>query len=321
MQRRSLVALACLSSLLSLGAHAQQYPNRPVRIVVPAAAGSADVFARAMARRLEQAMGQPFIVEQKPGAGTNIGNAFVARSAPDGYTLLINGLPLATNPALYANMNYSPSKDLVPVIQVAEISNVITVHPSLGINTLKDLVAAAKADPGKFNYGSPGAGSSGHLSAELLSVKSGARFKHVPYQGNAQATNDHLSGLLQVGFVNMPVALQFVRANRLRALAVTGAKRSAHMPDVPTVAEALGIPDYELSGWFGIFAPAKTPPEILSRLEAEFGKILKDPEIAEIITKAGGDVLGGTSAQLQARMNRDTERLTEVIRVSGAKAE
>jgi tripartite-type tricarboxylate transporter receptor subunit TctC len=152
-------------------------------------------------------------------------------------------------------------------------------------------------------------------------VKTGARFTHVPYQGNAQATNDHLSGLLQVGFVNMPVGLQFVRANRLRALAVTGARRSPQMPEVPTVAEALGIPDYELSGWFGVFAPARTPPEIVAQLEAEIGKLLKEPDVIDVITKAGGEPLGGTGAQLKARVQRDTDRLTEVIRVSGAKAE
>ena len=221
MQRRSLLALACLAAALSLPVSvlAQSYPSRPVRIVVPAATGSADVFARALARQLEPVLGQPVIVEQKPGAGTNIGNAFVAKAPPDGYTLLINGLPLATNPALYSNMTYSPSQDLVPVIQVAEIANVVTVHPSLGINSMRELVQAARSQPGKFNYGSPGAGSSSHLSAELLGVKTGAKFTHVPYQGNAQATNDHLAGLLQVGFVNMPVALQFVRANRLKALA------------------------------------------------------------------------------------------------------
>lgn len=323
MHRRSVLALAGLSAGLSLAgaAWAQAYPSKPLRIVVPAAAGSGDVFARAIAQRLQVSMGQPVVVEQKPGAGTNIGNDFVAKAAPDGYTMLINGLPLVTNQALYASLPYNTARDLVPVIEVAEIANIVTVHPSVSVNSLRELVALAKAEPGKFNYGTPGAGSSGHLSAELLAVKSGAKFTHIPYQGNAQATNDHLGGILQVGFVNMPVGLQFVKANRLKALAVTGSKRSPLLPDVPTVAEALGMPDYELSGWFGILVPAKTPPEIVARLNTDIGNVLKDPGFIEVVRAAGGDVLGGSAATFDARMKRDMERLTEVIRLSGAKAE
>jgi tripartite-type tricarboxylate transporter receptor subunit TctC len=323
MNRRSLFCLAVLgtSTVFSGSVMAQAYPSKPVRIVVPATAGSGDAFARAIAQRLQPILGQPVLVEQKPGAGTNIGNDFVAKAAPDGYTLLINGLPLVTNQALYANLPYNTARDLVPVIEVAEIANVITVHPSLAVNSLRELVAMAKAEPGKLNYGTPGAGSSGHLSAELLAVKSGAKFTHVPYQGNAQATNDHLSGILQVGFVNMPVGLQFVKANRLKALAVTSAKRSPLLPEVPTVAEALGIADYELSGWFGILAPAKTPPDIVAKLNTDIGQVLRDPTFVDLVRAAGGDVLGGPVSRFEARMKRDTERLTEVIRASGAKAE
>ena len=211
-------------------------------------------------------------------------------------------------------------RDLVPVIEVAEVTNVVTVHPGLGINTLGELVQQARSDPNKFNHGTPGAGSSGHLAAELLSVKTGARFTHVPYQGNAQATNDHLGGILQVGFVNLPVALQFVKAGRLKALAVTGSRRSALLPDVPTVNEALGLSDYELVGWFGILAPAKTPQEVVLRLNAEINKLMRDPGFLEVIRGAGGDPLGGTPAQFELRMRRDEARLSEVIRISGAKA-
>lgn len=315
-----LVAMASAMGLGSGPAWAQAFPSKTVRIVVPATTGSADIFARALAQRLAPVLGQAVVVEQKPGAGTNMGNDFVAKAPPDGHTLLINGLPLVTNEALYAQLPYNTLRDLVPVIEVAEVTNVITSHPSLPVTTLRDLVAMAKSEPNRLNYGTPGAGSSGHLSAELLGVKTGAKFTHIPYQGNAQATNDHLSGVLQVGFVNLPVGLQFVKAGRLKALAVTGARRTPLLPDVPTVAEALGLPDYELSGWFGILAPAKTPPEVLARLNTEIGKILKDPSFIEIVKIAGGDVLGGTSAQFEARMRRDAERLSEVIRISGAKA-
>lgn len=318
--RYLVLAMACAGGLVTGAAWGQAFPTKTVRIVVPATTGSADIFARALAQRLAPALGQAVLVEQKPGAGTNMGNDFVAKSAPDGHTLLINGLPLVTNEALYAQLPYNTLRDLVPVIEVAEVTNVITAHPSLPVATLRDLVMMAKNEPNRLNYGTPGAGSSGHLSAELLSVKTGSKFTHIPYQGNAQATNDHLSGVLQVGFVNLPVGLQFVKAGRLKALAVTGSKRTPLLPDVPTVAEALGLPDYELSGWFGILAPAKTPPEVLVRLNTEIGKILKDPSFIDIVKAAGGDVLGGTSAQFEARMRRDTERLSEVIRISGAKA-
>ena len=265
------LGLAC--SGLSALAQSPVYPSKTVRIVVPALVGSADVFARAMAQRLTPVLGQTVMVEQKPGAGTNIGNDFVAKAAPDGYTLLINGLPLVTNQALYASLPYNTMRDLVPVIEVAEVANVVTVHPGLGINSLSDLVQQAKSDPNKFNHGTPGAGSSGHLAAELLTVKTGAKFTHVPYQGNAQATNDHLGGILQVGFVNLPVALQFIKTGRLKALAVTSARRSALLPDVPTVNEVLGLSDYELVGWFGILAPAKTPQEVILRLNTEINKL------------------------------------------------
>ena len=324
MRRHFLCVLALVSAVLVLphAALAQQYPVKPVRIIVPATpGGTSDIFARAIAQKLQDALGKPVIVEYKPGAGTNLGSDYVAKSAPDGYTLLINGIPLATNPALYANMPFDPAKDLAPIIEVAEMLNVVTVHPSVPANSIRELVQLLKNEPGKFNYGTPGAGSSGHLSAELLALKTGAKVTHVPYQGNAQATTDHVGGTLQVGFVNLPVALQFVKSGKLKALAVTSAKRSPLLPDVPTVAEALGIPDYELTGWFGLLAPARTPPEILARLQDETSRVLKDPAVAEIIRIAGGEVVGGSTSQFDARIKKDTARLTQVLRQSGATAQ
>ena len=324
MQRRHALTwtAAAVGGLLSplAPALAQTFPSRTLRIIVPATAGSADAFARAIAQRLAPVLGQQVLVEQKPGAGTHIGNDFVAKSAPDGHTMLINSLPLVTGDALYTKLSYNTERDLKPVILVAQVTNIITVHPALGVNTLKELVERAKREPGKLNYGTPGAGSSGHLSAELLAVKTGAKFMHIPYQGNAQATNDHLSGVLQVGFVNMPVGLQFARTGRLRALAVTGSRRSPLLPDVPTVNEALGLNDYELTGWFGILVPSKTPADVVARLNSEIGKILQDPAVLETIRNQGGDPLGGTAAQFEARMRRDMQRLGEVVRLSGARA-
>jgi tripartite-type tricarboxylate transporter receptor subunit TctC len=318
MQRRHALTLAAagLSAFAAPG-FSQGFPSRLMRIVVPASAGSADVFARALAQRLSPALGQQVIVEQKPGAGTHIGNDYVARSAPDGHTMLINSLPLVTGDALYSRLSYNTARDLRPVILVAEVTNIVTVHPSLGVNNLRELVDLARREPSRLNHGTPGAGSSGHLSGELLNVRTGARITHVPYQGNAQATRDHLSGILQVGFVNMPVGIQFVKTGQLKALAVTSARRTAHLPEVPTVNEALGIDDYELTGWFGIMVPSATPDDIASRLNVEIGRILKDPSFIEIVTKAGGDVLGGSIDDFATLMRRDTVRLAEVLRASG----
>lgn len=323
MRRHVLFALASVVAglVLPLVATAQPFPNKALRIIVPATpGGSSDVLARAIALKLQDALGKPVLVEYKPGAGTNIGNDFVAKSAPDGYTLLINGIPLATNPSLYANMPYNPAKDFAPIIEVAEMLNVVTVHPSVPANNMKELVALIKKEPGKFNYGTVGAGSSGHLSGELLGLKTGAKITHVAYQGNAQAATDHIGGTLQVGFVNLAAALQLVKSGRLKALAVTSSKRTPLLPDVPTVAEALVIPDYELTAWFGLLAPARTPPDVVARLQDEVSRILKTPEMMETVRAAGGEMVGGSSAQFEARIKKDTERLTEVIRLSGATA-
>ena len=295
------------------------FPTKPVKIIVPATPGGpSDIFARAIANKLQESLGKPVVVEYKPGAATNIGTDFVAKAPPDGHTLLINGITLATNPLLFANLPFNPSKDFAPIIEVAEMLNVVTVHPSVPANNMRELVQLIKSQPGVFNHGTPGVGSSGYLSAELLAVKTGAKITHVSYQGNAQAVVDHLGGILQVGFVNLPVALQHVKTGKLKALAVTSAKRSPLLPDVPTVAEAMGISDFELVGWFGLLAPARTPADVVARLHAETLKALKDPAVVEVIQVAGGSVGGGSPAQFEARIRRDVDRLTEVIRVSGA---
>ena len=318
----ALWVLGLLASLHSLTAWSQSgFPSKPVKIIVPATpGGTSDIFARAIANKLQDSLGKPVVVEYKPGAATNIGTDLVAKSAPDGHTLLINGITLATNPLLFANLPFNPARDFAPIIEVAEMLNVVTVHPSLPVSNMRELVQLIKSQPGVFNHGTPGVGSSGFLSAELLAVKTGAKITHISYQGNAQAVIDHLGGILQVGFVNLPVALQHVKTGKLKALAVTSAKRSPLLPDVPTVAEAMGLPDFELVGWFGLLAPSRTPPEVVARLHAETLKALKDPSVIEVIQTAGGSVGGGSSAQFEARIRRDAERLTEVIQLSGASA-
>lgn len=320
MRRNVLRALAgaCAVAVLPMSAWAQAFPSKPIRIIVPATpGGSSDIFARAIAQRLQANLGQPVIVEYKPGAATNIGSDFVAKAPADGYTLLINGITLATNPFLYPNMTYNPATDFAPVISVAEIPNVVVAHPSLPVNSMQELIALAKKEPGKLNHGTPGAGSSGHLSGELLGMKTGTKFTHIAYQGNAQATTDLISGTLQVGFANLPVALPFIKAGKLKALGVTSLKRSSQLPDVPTVAEALGIPDYELTGWFGIVAPARTPPDVIARLQSEIAKTLADPTVREMITGAGADIVGGSSQAFGAFMKREAERLAPVVKLAG----
>ena len=314
-----LAAVACASVHPSVWA--QDYPRKTIKLIIPATTGSSDVIARALAPRLGAALGQSVVVEQMPGAGTNIGNNHVAKAAPDGYTLLINGLPLVTNLALYSQLPYNPMTDLVPVIELAEVTNVVVVHPDLGVQNLKELVQLAKSKPGQLNYGSPGAGSSGHLAGELLGLKTGVQMEHFPYKGNSQAMVDLLRGELQIGFVNLPLALPQVKANKLKALAVTGQKRSRLLPNVPTVAEALSMPDYEITAWFGILAPAKTPSAVVQLLNREIDKILKDPEMIEKIQTAGAELIGGSSAAFEARMKKDAVRLTEVIRQAGTKAD
>ena len=314
--------MGLLASLHSSLAWAQApFPSKPIKIIVPATpGGTSDIFARAIANKLQESLGKPVVVEYKPGAATNIGTDLVAKSAPDGHSLLINGITLATNPMLFANLPFNPSKDFAPIIEVAEMLNVVTVHPSVPVGNMRELVQLIKSQPGVFNHGTPGVGSSGFLSAELLAVKTGAKITHVAYQGNAQAVVDHLGGILQVGFVNLPVALQHVKTGKLKALAVTSAKRSPLLPDVPTVAEALGMADFELVGWFGLLAPSRTPPEVVARLHAETLKALRDPGVIEVIQTAGGSVGGGSSAQFEARIRRDAERLADVIHLSGAAA-
>ena len=316
----TLLGVAAGAGLSATAAHAQQYPSKPIRIIVPATpGGTSDVFARAIANRMQESMGTPVLIEYKPGAGTNIGSDYVAKAAPDGYTLLINGITLAVNPALYPGMPFSPSKDLLPIIEVASMPNVVTVHPSIPAKSMKELVQLMKSQTDSFNYGTPGAGSSGHLAGALLAMKTDTKLTHIAYQGNAQATTDHIGGVLQVGFVNLPVALQFVKTGKLRALAITSAQRSPLLPDVPTVAEALGI-DYELSGWFGLMAPARTPAAIVTRLQAEVDRALQDPAVRAIVANAGGDVVGGSTAAFGERLKSDTARLTEVVRTAGITA-
>jgi tripartite-type tricarboxylate transporter receptor subunit TctC len=314
--------LLLLSAAIVAGAPAlaqSDYPSKAVRIVVPfAAGGTTDITARVIADELTKALKQSFVVDNKGGAGGNIGAAEVARSTPDGYTLLM-GTPgtQAINQFLYPKMPYDTAKDFAPVSFVVRVPNVLIVNPALGAKTLKDLIAIAKAKPGGLSYGSPGNGTTGHLSTELF--KSGANIfvTHIPYRGSGPMLVDLMGGQVQMAIDNLPSAMPHIKAGKLVALGVTGEKPSAQLPDVPPIASLL--PGYAAESWFVLMAPAGTPPAIVNKVSAEVDKILKKPEIIERFKGLGAEPVGGTPEQLGQFITTETRKWSQVVKSSGAK--
>jgi len=314
--------LLLLSAAIVAGAPAlaqSDYPSKPVRIVVPfAAGGTTDITARVIADELTKAMKQSFVVDNKGGAGGNIGAAEVARAAPDGYTFLM-GTPgtQAINQFLYPKMPYDTAKDFAPVSFVVRVPNVLVVNPSLGAKNLKELIAIAKAKPGSLSYGSPGNGTTGHLSTELF--KSGASIfvTHIPYRGSGPMLVDLMGGQVQLAIDNLPSAMPHIKAGKLVALGVTSEKPSAQLPDVPPIASLL--PGYAAESWFVLMAPAGTPPAIVNKVSAEVDKILKKPEIIERFKGLGAEPVGGTPEQLGQFINAETRKWSHVVKSSGAK--
>jgi tripartite-type tricarboxylate transporter receptor subunit TctC len=313
---------AFLLLLLAAGlAQAQGFPSKPVQLVVPAAAGgTVDILSRALSARLADGLGQPVIVENRPGAGTNVGMEAVVRSAPDGHMILVGGVPVATNRILYSKLAFDPSTDLTPVTLLVTSSNVLVVNPSLPVNSVKELIEYARARPGQLNFGSPATGSTPHLAGELFNHLAGVRMVHVPYKGAAQGLNDLIGGRLQLSFDNIPPTVPHVRAGKLRALAVTARNRHAAFPDLPTVAEA-GLPGFDVSAWFGLLVRAGTPPETVRRLESEAAKALKAPDVRERLTQLGFQIDGRGAADYAAFIRSEAERWTPIIRAIGAKAD
>jgi len=300
---------------------AQTYPSRPIRIVVPYPPGGFnDTLGRTLAAKFQDAWGQPAIVENKPGANTVIGSDHVAKSQPDGYTLLIVAFPFAVTPSLIKNMPYDTVKDFQPVILAATSPNLLVVNPQVPIHTVKELIAAAKAKPQSLSYASTGNGSSNHISMELFKSLAGVDIVHIPYKGSAPAVTDLLGGQVQVMFDNVPNVLQHVKAGKLRALAVSGAKRTSLAPDIPTVAEA-GVPGYELTVWFGLVAPAGTPREIVQKLNAESLRILAMPDVRERFLAQGVEPLGSTPEQFGDHIRSQMAKWSTVVRDAGVKAE
>ena len=298
---------------------AQNYPVKPVTIVVPfAPGGTTDILARIVGQGMQTELGQPFVVDNRAGAGGNIGASLAAKAAGDGYTLFMGTVGThAINQALYKKMPFDPVKDFAPISRVATVPNLLVAHPSQPYKTVKELIAYAKANPGKVTFGSPGSGASPHVSGELFKSMTGTDLLHVPYKGSAPAMTDLLGGQINIMFDNMPSAIQHVRSGKLRPIAVTTAKRSPEMPDIPTIAEA-GVPGYEAMSWFGLFAPAATPKPVLDRLNAALVKVLNQPDVKKKIAEQGGDVVAETPEQFAAFIKAETAKWGKVVKDSGA---
>lgn len=313
-------ALAWLLLVFALNAAAQPYPSRPVRVVVGfAPGGGVDISARLLASKLSEYLGQQFVVDNKPGAGTNIAAAEVAKSPPDGYTLFMNSPAVVINPALYAKPPYQ-LRDFTGVSMFAATTNLLVVPASLEAKTVQDLVGMAKAKPGALNYSSAGQGTTQHLAAELFKLRTGTSIVHVPYKGSGPSMSALLSGEVQLSFINPVAAGGHVKAGKLRALAVTDSRRTELMPEVPTMKEA-GVDGVEVTLWYALLAPAATPREVVDKLAAGVARAAKDPTTREALRKQGADAVGNTPDQFNAYLREEYARWSEVVRVSGAKIE
>jgi len=318
MIRVGLVAWLAFSATAPVAA--QQYPNRPVRFVVPfSPGGSTDTLARTVSLKLSDVIGQQVVVDNRPGANGNIGMEIVARAAPNGYTIVLGYIAnLAIDPSLYEKLPYDPVKDYAPITQLASSPNVLVAHPSLPARNLKELIALAKAKSGQINFASAGVGSVGHLTGELLNNLAGIKMVHVPYKGSGQAVTDLLGGHVQLMFSGFSSTLPHIKSGKLRPLVVTGAQRSAALPDVPTIAES-GFPKFEATAWYGVLAPAKTPKPIVARLHDEIVKVLHLPEVKERLGSLGFEIVGSTPEQFAVYIKSEIGKWAKVVKASGAK--
>jgi len=315
-----LAAGAAALPVMSRIARAQAYPSRPVRIVVGfPPGGSVDITARLIGQWLSERLGQPFVIENRPGAGTNVGTEAVVRASGDGYTLLLASQTNAVNATLYDKLNYNFIRDIAPVVGISREPNVVVVNPSFPAKTVPEFIAYAKANPGSINFASGGNGSPPHVSGELFKMMTGVNMTHVPYRGGAPALTDLLAGQVQVQFATMSSSIEYIRARKLHALAVTTATRSDALPDLPTVGDF--VPGYEASFWGGIGAPRKTPAEIIGSLNREVNAALADPKFKARLSDQGSTVLAGSSADFERLIADETEKWGKVIRAAGIKAD
>jgi tripartite-type tricarboxylate transporter receptor subunit TctC len=317
-----LAATAALLSGALPAAHAQGFPSKPIRLICPfPPAGAVDIASRAIATELARALGVPVSVDNKPGAGGNIGGAEAARAAPDGSTIFMTTSGIsAINPTLYTKMPFDPNRDLVPISVLVSLSNVLVVHPSVKAQSVAELIAMARDKPGTMTFASSGSGTSVHMSAEMFKVLTRTDIAHIPYKGSAPAVTDLLGGQVMMMFDNIPSALPHIKAGKLRALATTGARRDPALPDLPTVAEA-GVAGYESGVWFGLMAPAGTPKEVIARLAAESAKATRAPEFVKRMGELGYNIIGSTPEEMAELVKVEQQRWTPVVKASGAKAE
>ena len=320
----SLASAALLTLALISPQHgqAQPYPSKPVRLVVPYAPGGAtDIISRASATELSKTLGQSVVVDNRPGAGGNVGAEMAAKSAPDGYTMLMSASSLhGITPFLYSKLNYDPNKDLAPVIVFASFANVLVLNPGVKANSLKELIALVKAQPGKLACASSGSGSTIHMSCEMFKQMLGLDITHVPYRGSGPALTDLLGGQVHMMFDNIPSAISHIRSGKLRALATTGPVRSVTLPELPTMIEA-GLPGYESTAWFGLAMPAGTPKEIIVRMNAEGQKAAKAPDFVKRMNDLGYEIVGGTPEQMAAMIQDEIKRWGPIVKASGAKVD
>jgi tripartite-type tricarboxylate transporter receptor subunit TctC len=314
------LVLALAAAFIQAGAAAAQtYPTRAIRLIVPqSAGGSTDLVARPLARQLGEALQHPVVVENHPGAGSVIGTDLVAKAAPDGYTLLAVAASFSMSPSLYANLPFDPARDFAPITLLSAFPNILVVHPSLPVKSVKELIAYAKARPGQLNFGSSGMATGTHLSMELFKNMTGIQMVHVPYKGGAPSVNALLAGEVQVTLATISTALPQVKAGKLRALAVTTRRRSVAAPGVPTLAEA-GVPGYDYSSWIGLLAPAKTPPAIIARLRTETARIVRTPEMRAILALEGAEPVGNSPEEFGALIRTEVGRWHKVVEAAGIK--
>jgi len=315
-------AIALLAGGLATAHRAEAqapYPSKLVRVVVAfTAGGTTDILARAVTQQMSEKLGQPFVIDNKPGGGGNIGTEFVVRAPADGYTLIVNSVgPMAVNQTLYKNLPYDPLADLVPVVQIADVPNVLVVNPAVPAKTMEEFIAYAKANPNKLNYGSTGVGTSSHLSSYMLSKRIGAETLHIPYKG-ANALNDLLAGRVQFMFATIPSVISHIRAGKLRAIAVSSLQRSRSLPEVPTVAEK-GFSGFSAGSWFGFFAPKGTPAPLIALLNKSVNDAL--PSLEAQMIREGADPVGGTPEQFGRFTRQEYEKWKLIVRESGATAE
>ena len=313
-----LAAGAAALPALSRMSWAQTYPSRPVRWIVGfTPAGGNDIIARLIGQWLTDRLGQPFVIENRPGAGTNIAAEIVINSPPDGYTLFLTNFSNAVNAALYEKLSFDFMRDMAPVVGISRAPVILAVHPSVPANTVPEFIAYAKANPGKLNMGSAGIGSTGHLAGELLQMMTGIKLVHVPYRGNAPALTDLIAGQVQLVFPSSASSIEYVRTGKVRGLAVTGSTRLDALPDLPTVADS--VPGYEASSLYGIGAPRNTPAEVIDKLNKEVNAALADPKLKARLADLGGTPFGGSSAEFGKLMADETEKWGKVVKFAGIK--